>query len=34
VAKLYTADPPLVATELQYRVITDAGRSRLADTSA
>lgn len=29
VAKLYTADPPLITTERQDRVITDAGRARL-----
>jgi len=28
-AKLYTADPPLLSTEQQDRVITDAGRARL-----
>lgn len=30
VAKLYSIDPPLVATDLQDRVITDAGRARIA----
>jgi hypothetical protein len=29
-AKLYTADPQLLVTEKQDRVITDAGRARLA----
>ena len=29
-AKLYTAEPKLLATEKQDRVITDAGRARLA----
>jgi len=29
-ALLYTADPPLLVTEQQDRVITDAGRSRLS----
>jgi len=33
VAKLYNADPPLLATELQDRVITDAGRARIAGSS-
>ena len=33
-AKLYTADPPLLTTELQDRVITDAGRARLEETTA
>ena len=34
VARLYTADPPLVTTELQDRVITDEGRARLAAMTA
>jgi hypothetical protein len=32
-ARLYTADPPLLATDKQDRVITDAGRARLAPGS-
>ena len=28
-ARLYTGDPPLLTTERQDRVITDAGRARL-----
>ena len=31
VARLYNTDPPLLATERQDRLITDAGRARLAD---
>lgn len=31
-AKLYTADPPLLATQQQDRVITDAGRALLASS--
>ena len=34
VARLYTIDPPLLTTELQDRVITDAGRARIAGISA
>jgi Family of unknown function (DUF6158) len=33
-ARLYTATPPLLTTVLQDRVITDAGRARLADDEA
>ena len=33
VAKLYNMDPPLLATERHERVITDAGRTRLASRS-
>jgi hypothetical protein len=33
VAKLYTADPPLIDTELQDRVITEAGRAHLSGGS-
>jgi len=33
-AKLYNTDPPLLATELQDRVITDVGRARIEGTSA
>jgi hypothetical protein len=32
-AALYTADPPLLATEQQDRVLTDAGRARLGAAS-
>lgn len=34
VARLYKVDPPLLATDLQDRVITDAGLARLAGTPA
>lgn len=34
VARLYTIDPPLLTTELQDRVITDAGRARIAGGSS
>ncbi|MFE2429311.1 DUF6158 family protein [Streptomyces sp. NPDC059373] len=30
VARLYSAQPPLLTTDMQYRVITEAGRSLLA----
>ncbi len=33
-AKLYTGDPPLLVTEQQDRVITDAGRRRLTGSGA
>ena len=32
-AALYTGDPPLLATDRQDRVVTDAGRARLAEPS-
>lgn len=33
-ARMYTADPPLLVTEQQDRLITDAGRRRLTDSGA
>ena len=34
VAQLYNTQPPLPATELQDRLITEAGRARIAGASA
>jgi oxepin-CoA hydrolase/3-oxo-5,6-dehydrosuberyl-CoA semialdehyde dehydrogenase len=34
VAQLYNTQPPLLATELQDRLITEAGRARIAGASA
>lgn len=33
-AKLYTVDPPLLATEMQDRLITEAGRARITGMSS